>query len=159
MAKSKYETHVLPNLAKIERWLTLGATGKEVAKKLGLSYDTIREYRRKGEAGEEPYSALSAAFASGCEEPDDEVEVALFNRARGIHYEEKTYKTVLNEVTGEFEEICEKRVTKYIPPDPTSAMFWLTNRRGDRWRYKPAEQSGDDSGTGVVMIPEVAPIE
>ena len=47
-------------------------------------------------------------------------------------------------------------MTKFIPPDPTSAMFWLTNRRPDRWKYKP-EPVGDDEdeGSGVVMLAPV----
>ena len=39
----------------------------------------------------------------------------------------------------------------------TSAMFWLTNRRPDRWKYKPQEaDSVEDEGHGVVMMPEVS---
>ena len=155
MAKSKYETHVVPYLDRIEWWLTMGATQKEVADKLHISRDTLNEYIRQGKAGDGRFSAISDAFARGRDVADDEVEAALFKRAKGIEYEEKTYKTVLNEVTGEFEEICERRVTKYIPPDPTSAMFWLTNRRADRWKYKPSESESSSEGTGVVMIPGV----
>ncbi len=159
MAKSKYETHVLPYLDRIEWWLKMGATQEEVAEKLHITSRSLREYLLKGENGEARFVPFFQTFMCAREVADDEVEAALFKRAKGIEYEEKTYKTVINEVTGEYEEICEKRVTKYIPPDPTSAMFWLTNRRPDRWKYKPAEVEGNESETGVVMIPEVSAIE
>ena len=156
MAKSKYETHVLPNLERIEKWAKEGATAKDIAAKLKIAYSTLRKYIDLGQDGDERYAALSDAFARGCEVSDDAIETALFNRAKGIEYEEQTFERVLNKQTGLYEEVCTKRVTKFIPPDPTSAMFWLTNRRPDRWKYKP-EPVGDDEdeGSGVVMLAPV----
>lgn len=153
MAKSKYETHVLPNLDRITRWAESGATAKDIAAKLKIAYSTFRRYVDEGDKGDERYQALSAAFAKACEVPDDEIETALFNRAKGISYDERTYESILNKETGKLEERCTKRVTKYIPPDPTSAMFWLTNRRPDRWKYKPDADSGAEAGeSGVVLL-------
>lgn len=157
MAKSKYETHVLPNLEKIIAWAKDGATAKDIAAKLRVAYSTFRKYLDEGQKGDERYTALSAAFARACEVPDDAVETALFNRARGIKYEEKTFERKRNPDTGELEEICTRRVTKFIPPDPTSAMFWLTNRRPDRWKYKPQDiDDSKDDERGVIMIPGVS---
>ena len=43
MAKSKYETHVLPNLERIEKWAKEGATAKDIAAKLGTqNYARLR---------------------------------------------------------------------------------------------------------------------
>lgn len=157
MAKSKYETHVLPYLDRIETWAKAGATAKDIAAKLHIAYSTLRKYIDEGQEGDERYAALSDAFARGCEISDDAVETALYTRATGIAYEEKTYERVLNKATGQYEEVCTKRVTKFIPPDPTSAMFWLTNRRPDRWKYKPEPANGDDeeNGSGVVLLSPV----
>ena len=156
MAKSKYETHVLPNLDRIETWAKAGATAKDIAAKLKIAYSTLRKYIDLGQEGDGRYTALSDAFARGCEVSDDAVETALYTRATGIAYEEKTYERVLNKATGQYEEVCTKRVTKFIPPDPTSAMFWLTNRRPDRWKYKPEAADGDeDEGCGVVLLSPV----
>ena len=155
MAKSKYESHVAPYLDKITAWAKQGATAKDIAGKLKVAYSTFRKYVDEGEKGDERYIALSAAFASACELADDEIETALFNRARGITYDECTYELV-KDSDGEFREKRTKRVTKFIPPDPTSAMFWLTNRRPDKWKYKPeAIDSDDDGGSGVVELPPV----
>ena len=35
MAKSKYETHVLPNLERIEKWAKEGATAKDKNSQIG----------------------------------------------------------------------------------------------------------------------------
>lgn len=156
MAKSKYDTHVLPNLDKIEAWARAGATAKDIAAKLKIAYSTLRRYIDLGQDGDERYTALSEAFARGCEVSDDAIETALFDRARGIKYEERTFERVLNKSTGIYEEVCTKRVTKFIPPDPTSAMFWLTNRRPDRWKYKPEPTEDDeDESSGVVLLSPV----
>jgi hypothetical protein len=156
MAKSKYETHVLPNLDKIEAWAKAGATAKDIAAKLKIAYSTLRKYIDLGQDGDERYAALSEAFARGCEVSDDAIETALFDRARGIKYEERTFERVLNKSTGAYEEVCTKRVTKFIPPDPTSAMFWLTNRRPDRWKYKPEPTEDDENeDSGVVLLSPV----
>lgn len=67
MAKSKYETHVLPNLERIEKWAKEGATAKDIAAKLKIAYSTLRKYIDLGQDGDGRYTALSDAFARGCE--------------------------------------------------------------------------------------------
>ena len=57
MAKSKYETHVLPNLDKITAWAEAGATIKEIAGKLKIAYSTLRKYVDLGQDGDERYMA------------------------------------------------------------------------------------------------------
>lgn len=155
MAKSKYETHVLPNLDRIEAWARAGATAKDIAAKLKIAYSTLRKYIDLGQDGDARYTALSDAFARGCEVSDDAIETALFNRAKGIEYEEVKREQVINRKTGEV-QLLETRTIKFIPPDPTSAMFWLTNRRPDRWKYKPEPTENDeDESSGVVLLSPV----
>lgn len=154
--KSKYESHVAPFLDRIRRWVESGASQVEVAKKLNLAPSTLKLYLAKGEKGEAPYSDLSDCFRTAVEVPDDNVEAAMYRRACGIEWEEKTYERKWDAIAGCFVEVCTKRVTKFTPPDPTSGMFWLTNRRPDRWRYKPEPTQGDEGGgTGVVELPPV----
>lgn len=157
MAKSKYDSHVAPFLDKIARWAENGASQTEIADKLHLAASTFKLYLSKGDKGEKPYSDLSDCFREAVEVPDDNVEAAMYKRACGIMWDEKTYETKWDESKEEFVEVCVKRVTKFVPPDPTSMMFWLANRRPDRWRYKPQEVDGDREDTsGVVMMPEVS---
>lgn len=156
MVKSKYESHVLPYLDKIAQWAEQGATTKAIAKNLDVSYAVLRRYVSLGEGGDERYQALAASFARACKVPDDNVENALYRRACGIEYDETTHETKWDDKEEAFVEVCVKRVTKFIPPDPTSAMFWLTNRRPNRWSYKPQPNSDDpEKESGVVMLTPV----
>lgn len=154
MAKNKYETHVLPNLEKITSWAKAGGTSKDIASKLKIAYSTFRKYLDEGEKGDERYTALSEAFAQACEIPDDNVETALYKRACGYQYTEETKEEKLDK-SGKV-VVLRKSVVRDVPPDPTSAMFWLANRRGDRWKYKPEPVNPDgDEGGGVVMLAPV----
>ena len=154
MAKSKYETHVLPNLDKITTWAEAGATIKEIAAKLKVSYSTLRKYVDLGQDGDERYMALSEAFTRACEVADDQVEAALFKRACGFEYTETKREQKLDRLGNIVELVT--TTNKVIPPDPTSAMFWLTNRQPGKWSYKPQEQpEEDEGGSGVVVLAPV----
>lgn len=126
MAKSKYLTHVEPKLILVEGWARDGLTDEQIAKNLGIAYSTFREYKNK-------YSALSAALKKGKEVVDYEVENALLKRALGYEYDEITYENG--------EEV--KRVTKQVAPDTTAQIFWLKNRKPDKWRDKQVIESNN----------------
>lgn len=164
MAKSKYETHVLPNLEKIADWATQGATAKEIAAKLQIAYSTFRKYLDEGEKGDERYAALSAAFVRACEEPDDQVEAALFKSCIGYnariakHYKLKTveYDPETGKRIREEEKLVEAFDEVHVAANTAAQMFWLANRRPDRWKYKPEAADGDeDEGCGVVLLSPV----
>lgn len=164
VAKSKYETHVLPNLEKIEKWARDGATAKEIAGKLHIAYSTFRKYLDDGEKGEERYAALSAAFTRACEVPDDEVEAALYKLATGYTVSlAKTFKVKRVEYdleTGkrirEYEELVTGHDETHVPANAQAQMFWLANRRPDRWKYKPEPGDGDGEEDGGVVY--LAPV-
>lgn len=164
--KSKYETHVLPNLGKIEAWAKQGVTTKEIAANLNIAYSTFRKYLEDGENGDERYSALSALYAQACEVSNKEVENSLYKLANGYTAQvAKTFKVKIveyDEQTGkkirEYEELQTGIDEVHVPANVTAQMFWLANRVPDRWKYKPGEEKDDpedDNNTGVVMIPEV----
>ena len=164
MAKSKYDSHVAPFLEKIARWAESGASQAEIAKKLSLAVSTFKLYLSKGEKGEEPYTDLSDCFRKAVSVADDTVEAALYKSAVGYNaVVQKTFKlkeVIYDEDTGKKIRETEKLVVGHdevhVAANVTAQMFWLSNRRGDRWRYKP-EPAGDDNdgGTGVVELPPV----
>lgn len=131
--KNKYQSHVEPKLLLVEAWARDGTIDEEIAKKLGVSYSTFRKYR-------DEYEALSAALKRGKEVADVEVENALFRRAIGYRYDEVTREAdkVIDPETGELVTIMveTKRVTKEVQPDVAAQIFWLKNRRPDKWRDK-----------------------
>lgn len=165
MAKNKYETHVLPYLDKITAWAKAGATAKEIAGKLHIAYSTFRKYLDDGEKGDERYAALSAAYAGACEIPDDEVEAALFRLATGYTVSlAKTFKVKRVDYdpetgrrTGEHEELVTGYDETHVPANAQAQMFWLANRRPDRWQYKPEAKDEGDKGGGVVILSPVLP--
>lgn len=158
--KSKYESHILPNLDKIRDLLEKGATIKDVAASVGVAYSVLRKYLAAGEKGDLRYKAFADAFAKSKEVADKKVENALFRRACGYDYEEHTYERKKDE-NGDVTMILTKTVIKHLPPDPTTAMFWVTNRMPDKYKYRNVrsneENNADGDGGGIVEIPAVMP--
>lgn len=135
---------------------------KDVASALKISYSALKKYLDDGRAGDERYADFVEAFTKAQAVADEKVENALFRRACGYDYEEKTYERKKNPDTGEMEMVLQKTVTKHLPPDPTSAMFWLTNRMQDKYKYRQLlnkNGTGDEqeSAGGIVEIPAVIP--
>lgn len=162
MSKSMYERVVAPQIGRVAEWVRLGATEQEVADKLGVSCSSLRRYLSAGRDGDERYTALSDAFDAAREEPDDEVEAALFKRATGYnvpvvkHY--KLRRVEYDEATGrkisEKEELVEVEETEHVPADTRAQIFWLINRRSERWQSSP-ERAAEDEGGGVIEIAAV----
>jgi hypothetical protein len=125
--RSKYHSHVEPKLLLVEAWARDGTIDEDIARKLGVAYSTFREYVKK-------YPALAAALKRGKEVADVEVENALFKRAIGYTYDEVTREGAIDPKTGENLLVVTKVVTKEVQPDVTAQIFWLKNRRPDKWR-------------------------
>ena len=98
--------------------------------------------------------ARKKASAGAGAEPDEKVESALFQRACGMEYEEVSEKETIDRKTGE-REVLVTRTKKYLPPDPRSAMFWLTNRQAGRWQLQPRTDTQEEETGGVIVLPEV----
>ena len=107
---------------------------------------------------------MSDCFRRACVVADDEVEASLYKSATGYNATvKKTFKVkevIYDESTGkkirEQEKLVDGIDEVHIPANVTAQMFWLANRRGDRWKYKP-DATGEDAaeGTGVVELPSV----
>lgn len=126
---SKYETHVAARLEEIKDWCRNGATDEEIAKRLGISYSTFKEYKKE-------FSVFSAALKETKEIVDAQVENALLKRALGYEYKEVTKKVVDGELK------VTKVITKQVVPDTTAQIFWLKNREPSKWRDKLQVEAG-----------------
>lgn len=166
MVKSKYDTHVRPFLPRIAKWAEKGASQAEIAGKLSLAVSTFKDYLRRGNDGEEPYTDLSACFARACAPADDEVEASLYRLAVGYNAPVKKLfklkKTIYDPDTGkkigEEETLVEGLEEVHIPANVLAQTFWLTNRRPDKWRPVQKIQPITDGGNegGVILIPSTA---
>ncbi len=140
MASGKYQQWLEPDgLLLLEGWARDGLTDEQIAHNMGCAYSTLREWKDK-------YPALSAALKKGKEVVDIEVENALLKRAMGYDYIEERV-----EVNGDGKRKV-TQTTKHVPGDTTAQIFWLKNRRTDRWRDKPTPTA---EGNEVTIVDDL----
>lgn len=140
MARGKYEKWLEPDgLLQIEAWARDGLIDEQIAKNMGISYSTLRVWRDK-------YSALSAALKKGKDIVNIQTENALLKRALGYTSEDikETYDADGNLTT--------RVITrKTVPPDVTACIFWLKNRRPDKWGDKPTDKTEGEQHQSIVF--------
>ena len=124
MAKGKYEYWLTPEgLLKLEGWARDGLTDEQIAQNMVIGYSTLQTWKMK-------YQDIRDTLKRGKEVVDLQVENALLKRALGYEYEEVSEKYESGTLT-------EKKVTKkQVVPDTTAQIFWLKNRRPDKWKDK-----------------------
>lgn len=118
-------------LCLVEGWARDGLTDDQIAHNMGVASSTLREWKKR-------FPTFSEALKKGKEVVDYEVENALLKRALGFQYEEII-------IIGGEEA---RRVVRVALPDTTAQIFWLKNRRPDKWKNKPmaAEEAVEDDG-------------
>ena len=133
MAKGKYQEWLEPDgLLLLEGWARDWLTDEQLAEKMGCGVRTLYDWKER-------FPQISQALKKGKEVVDLQVENALLKRALGYEYIEERI------------EVSDKdgrkviQTTKTVPPDTTAQIFWLKNRRPDKWRDKP-EMPGDSDG-------------
>lgn len=138
MAKGKYEEWLQPEgLLKIEGWARDGLTDEQIAYNMGVGYSTLQAWKSK-------YKDIQDTLKRGKEVIDLQVENALLKRALGYSYKETTEELMTDKNTGESRMKVTKVVEKEVVPDTTAQIFWLKNRRPDKWRDKrETELSGN----------------
>lgn len=140
---SKYDPERM--LPVVRAMAKLGATDIEFAQALQVNLGTIELWARQ-------HPEFLRAIKPPKGVADDRVERSLFKRACGYSYDGEEivpYDHVETQRRGDQDLVLvrEKRilrvpVVKHVPPDSTAAMFWLKNRRKDRWKnFKAVEVS------------------
>lgn len=108
----------------------LGATDNELAEFFGVSERTINNWKSA-------HPKFLQSLKEGKQLADAEVADKLFQRAIGYSHPDVHISNYQGEVTI-------TPITKHYPPDPTSMIFWLKNRRPELWRDKPEAIDGDE---------------
>lgn len=131
MGKGKYVEWLQPDsLLMLECWARDGLTDEQIAHNVGVSTKTLYEWKKT-------HGEISEALKRGKAVVDYEVENALLKRALGYEYTEERI------------EVSEKdgkkviQTVKQVVPDTTAQIFWLKNRKPDKWRDKQEPNSGD----------------
>ncbi len=128
MARGKFEYWLTGDgLTLLEGWARDGLTDDSIADKIGISRSTLSDWKNK-------FPDISDALKKGKEVVDIQVENALFKRALGYDYQEEKIER------SDKDGIKVTQTLKHIPPDTTAQIFWLKNRRPDKWRDKPVDE-------------------
>ncbi len=128
MAKGKYHEWLTDEgLLKLEGWARDGLTDEQIAVKMGITASTLYAWKAK-------FPEFSKSLKKGKEVVDIQVENALLKRALGYSYTEITKEAVYDSDLEKTELKITKTVTKEVAPDTTAQIFWLKNRRPDKWR-------------------------
>lgn len=134
--KAKYTEWLTPDgLLRIEGWARDGLSLAQIAHNCGVADSTFRRWKDENEA-------ISAAIKRGNAPVDLEVENAMLKSALG--HKETVRKAIKVKVEKQMVgkgKIVEEHVEYvdeeiYIPPQVVAQIFWLKNRRPDKWKDK-----------------------
>ena len=140
MASGKYQQWLEPDgLLLLEGWARDGLTDEQIAHNIWISRGTLYDWKKA-------YPDISNALKRGKDVVDIEVENALLKRAMGYDYVEERV-----EVNGNGKRKV-TQTTKHVPGDTTAQIFWLKNRRADRWRDKPTPTA---EGNEVTIVDDL----
>ena len=129
---TKYDSHNSPRLA--YAMALAGRTDKQISEFLEIAESTLNLWKDK-------YPYFMESLKKGREEPDDRVERSLYERAIGYN----NPNAVKIFMPAGADEPVYAPFTEHIAPDVTAQIFWLKNRRPDRWRDRQ-EITGLDGG-------------
>lgn len=118
-----------------EKLCKLGATDKTLADAFGIAESTLNKWKLD-------YPEFMDALKRGKEVADAEVASKLFERATGYSHPDVHISNFQGVIT-------KTEITKHYPPDATSAIFWLKNRRPELWRDR-TEHTG---ANGAPLVP------
>ncbi len=140
MAKSTITEWEEPDkLLLLEAWARDGITDEQIAGNMGINVRTLYNWKKKS-------VRIFQSLKTNKELADIEVENALRKKALGFRETEQTVsvrKTVEYENGKRVREVTEPIVVeseRYYPPDTAAQIFWLKNRRPERWRDKQEQK-------------------
>jgi hypothetical protein len=104
--------------------MALSMTEEQIAKTLGVSYSTFREYKKN-------YPALNDSLKKGRAELVRELKSTLIKKAKGFNYEEK-------KIIKEHGQVVREEVyIKASVPDVAALNLLLKNYDADEWANDP----------------------
>lgn len=119
---TKYNPEV--HLPQVELMAELGLTVEQIADRLDVATSTVSKWMAEDEQ-------FSEAVKRGRAVSDARVEASLYQRATGY-----THKAVKIFMPAGAKEAVTVPYMEHLPPDATSMIFWLKNRKPKEWREK-----------------------
>lgn len=109
-----------------EQACIINADSPGLADMFGVDVSTVEAWMRA-------HPSFQSSVKRGKARTDDEVERSLIHRAKGYSHPSEEI-VILSEGKGGSTYVERVQVTKQYPPDATSAIFWLKNRRPQDYR-------------------------
>lgn len=141
-------------------WRSQGRTERSIAKQMGISYSTFREWKKES-------PIIREALQSGTEDLALQITSSMVKRAKGYDVTEKEIilkgKTAKNGTAVEDGKIVQqKSTTKHIPPDVKAGEFLLRNFQPDIWKDKhdvSIDGNVETTNDVVIYLPEPLSLE
>lgn len=128
-------------------WSRDGLTLEQIAKKMGVSYVTLFNWKEKDEQ-------IFEALSNGKEVADYQVENALFQRCIGMDISET--KVIIKPRADGSLSTTEEKTIKHIMPDVTACLAWLNNRQSTKWKRNrdniPTQEELDASKVTINVV-------
>lgn len=133
---SKYERIVIPNFEKIKELRHAGQTEPNIAKYLGIAYNTFREYKKQHPEFQKLLDDAKGTLV-------ENLEQTMYQMALGKVKVTETKKYIQRGADGEDKTRIEE-IVKDIPPSVPLLIFSLKNLAGDKWRDSPQDVTMSD---------------
>ena len=117
-----YLQRVVPNLADIRKLVEQGVPDYAIAEQLQVSARAWQEWKKKFPEMRDLYAWANQKLVAN-------VVNALYKSACG-------YTTVEKKTVRKNGQKWTEETEKYIPPNTTAAVFFLTNRAPDEWKHR-----------------------
>lgn len=115
-------------LLTLEGWARDGLNDEQIAHNVGIRAGTLYEWKNR-------FPEIAEAIKKGKRPVDVQVENALYRSALGFKQTVKKPIKLRRKDGSEYIEYGEEEI--YIAPNITAQIFWLKNRKRDKWCDKP----------------------
>lgn len=115
-------------LLTLEGWARDGLNDEQIAHNVGVRAGTLYEWKNR-------FPEIAEAIKKGKRPVDVQVENALYRSALGFKQTVKKPIKLRRKDGSEYIEYGEEEI--YIAPNITAQIFWLKNRKRDKWCDKP----------------------
>lgn len=124
------------DMAKVPALAAQGKTKKEIARALGVDPATYWRARKN-----ENFLQFFNPIKAGEEKANAEIELSLYNRARGFTYFEEIEDRVWDPQLQQMVVSGCRRIRKYQIPETHACLAWLNNRSPQRWSRRPEDSN------------------
>jgi hypothetical protein len=122
--------------------LLLGATDAQLAEFFEVTETTINNWKVA-------HPVFFESIKAGKEIADMEIADGLHTRAKGGYvFEQQAVKVKAGQY---IEDVKVVEVKKFIPADTAAGIFWLKNRKSEKWRDKHDHALQNPDGTAIMF--------